>query len=90
MFAFKTFHAGFAFSFISIIPELHIYSSIRSKRNELLWKPEPLTFSISCETQVPFGLSNKRDIVKNSICDWFSSKKFRLNLMNFFWSSVFP
>ena len=75
-------HEGFTFWFISIRPELQTYSSTRSRRNELLVKPEPSTDWISCETQVPFGLSNNRDIEKKSILDSFSSKKFRLDLMN--------
>ncbi len=82
MFDLNCVHAGFAFSFVLIKPELQTYSSTRSRRNELAVKPEPPTDSISWETQLPFGLSNNLDIVKNSILDSFSSKKFKLDLMN--------
>ena len=47
MFDLNCIHAGFAFSFVSIKPELQTYSSTRSRRNELEEKPEPPIDSIS-------------------------------------------
>ena len=90
MFDLNCVHAGFAFSLVSIKPELQTYSSTRSRRNELEAKPEPPTNSICWETQLPFGLSNNLDTVKNSISDSFSSKKFKLDFMNSAWSFWFP